>query len=351
MAIENQGATSEVEEQVTEQPQSMDDTIRDTLRELEARGTVPEVPDEVIPDAPDDTAQRTRDEKGKFAAKAADATTGQASAPVDQAVTAEPVSQAPNTWRKEAAAVWPTLPPEARAEIEKREADVHRGIEQYKVAAQFAQTVEKAISPYMQTIQQLGITPDVAIGELMAADHKLRYGQPAEKHAYFAQLAQTYGIDLGAVTQHQQEQPRVDPAVMALQQTVQSLVSKIQTQESSVQQQAQESLNSEIQSFAADPNHSHFETVKPHMIALLQAGQAKDLSDAYEQAVYANPTTRASMLQQQVNARLEESTKKAQAAKTAASVNTRTRPSMAVSEPIGSMDDTIRATLRRLQGS
>jgi hypothetical protein len=84
------------------------------------------------------------------------------------------------------------------------------------------------------------------------------------------------------------------------------------------------------------------------MSALLQAGTAKDLADAYEQAIYANPTTRALVLAEQQAKAKEEATQKAQAAKQAASVNTRNRPSMPVSQPIGTMDDTIRATLRRL---
>jgi hypothetical protein len=355
MTIENEGATAEVENDVVvDKPVSMEDTIRETLHGIAERGNAPEVPDSVVPEEPEAKAERLRDQKGKFAAKPAVAADPEAVAPspAEEVPVAEPevpVSQAPNTWKKEAAAVWNKLPPEARAEVERREADFHRGIEQYKSAAQFAQTMERAIAPHMQTLQTLGISPDRAVAELMQADHTLRYGQPHEKQAYFAQLAKTYGIDLGAV-QQMQETP-VDPHLSALQQQVQQLQSYIQTQQSTVQQQAAESLNSEIAAFAADPNHSHFETVKPHMIALLQAGQAKDLSDAYEQAVYANPTTRAAMLQQQLAAQREEAAKKAQAAREAASVNTKPRPSMPVSEPIGSMDDTIRAALRRIQGA
>jgi hypothetical protein len=87
------------------------------------------------------------------------------------------------------------------------------------------------------------------------------------------------------------------------------------------------------------------------MAALLQAGQAKDLQDAYEQAVWANPQTRTSLIAQQQQEAKAKATQTAQAAKQAASVNTRARPSMPISQPIGTMDDTIRATLRRLQNA
>lgn len=341
--LENEGATPEVEEAspvAEEQPKSMDDTIRETLRSLQDKGITTE---QETPDAPDTTeekARRIRDEKGKFAAK--DEPVAE-SAPVEEI----PVKAAPNTWRKEVAEKWAALPPEVQAEVERREADFHRGIEQYKQAANFAQSMERAITPYASTLQSLNITADKAVSELMAADHRLRYGSPQEKSAYFAQLAQSYDIDLANMP----EQQPIDPNLSAVQQRVQQLEGYIQQQTMMGQQREHETLNSEISRFAADPSHSHFESVKGHMAALLQAGQAKDLADAYEQAVYANPTTRAAMLQQQAAAQREEAAKKAQAAKKAASVNVRNRPSMPVSQPIGSMDDTIRATLRKLQNA
>jgi hypothetical protein len=117
------------------------------------------------------------------------------------------------------------------------------------------------------------------------------------------------------------------------------------------QQKESEALNNEIVKFSSDPSHSHFESVKSDMAGLLQAGLAKDLADAYEQAVWRNPTIRASILAEQQAEAKKGATQKAQAAKTAASVNVRTRPSMPVSQPIGTMDDTIRSTLRRLQNA
>lgn len=85
------------------------------------------------------------------------------------------------------------------------------------------------------------------------------------------------------------------------------------------------------------------------MAALLQAGLAKDLNDAYAQAVYANPATRAAVSQQQAKAQREASAQKAAAAKQAASVNVRSRPALAADVPAGqSMEETIRAQLRRL---
>jgi hypothetical protein len=69
MAIENEGATAVVEEQtvpaveVAPQEKSMDDTIRETMQSLKERGA--DIPAET-PEAPEEKAQRIRDEQGKF---------------------------------------------------------------------------------------------------------------------------------------------------------------------------------------------------------------------------------------------------------------------------------------------
>ena len=323
---DNQGATAEVIEAVEEK--SMDDTIRETLRGLQEPESEPVA----------------REEDGKFKAEKPAEETKPEEIPVDP----EPVVKAaPNTWKKEVAEKWSTLPPDVQSEVERREADFHKGIAQYKEAATFGQSIDRAISPYMDTLRQLNVAPEVAISSLMEADRQLRYGSPDQKAAYFASLAQSYGIDLGQV----QNAPTVDPVVQQLQDQVRQLQGKYQEQTLMGQREAEASLNSEIEAFKADPKHSHFESVRGHMSALLQAGQAKDLADAYEQAVYANPVTRQAMLQQQAEAQAKEATQKAKAAKEAASVNVRSRPAMAVSKPIGTMDDTIRDTFRKLTGA
>ena len=331
--LENEGATADVEEVEAEAPKSIDDTIRETLQSLRERGMEPAGDiGEDVPDAPPDTP---RDEQGKFA----------------KAPEAPPETRAaPNTWRKEVAEKWGTLPPEVQAEVERREADFHRGIEQYRQAAQFQQDFGRAIQPFEATLRSTGLDPVGAVTQLMATDHLLRYGQPQEKMAKLQQMARYYNVDLGQVGSY--EPQAVDPQVAQLQQQVQQLSSYLQQQQLQGQQAEQYSLNSEIAAFASDPNHGHFEQVREHMAALLQAGLAKDLHEAYAQAVYANPTTRAAVSQQEARAAREEAAKKAQVARQAASVNVRSRPALPTDVPAGqSMEETIRATLRRVTGA
>lgn len=360
MALENEGATPDVEQvidqttdtQTLEAPVSIDDTIRNTLAEIRGRGEGGEVGNPDAPDTPEEKAQRIRDEQGKFAKGAPPVVGADPANPAAATATpaGTPPDVAPNTWKKEAAAMWATLPPEVRAEATRREADFHKGIEGYKQAAGFGQAMERAITPYAATIQGLGITADKAVSEIMASDHVLRYGTPQQKQAKAIGLLQSYGIDIAGL-QAPLQQENIDPNVKQLQDQVQQLTGWIQNQTQQGQQQEVASLNSEIATFSADPKHSHFESVKGHMAALLQAGQATSLADAYEQAIYANPATRQLVLAQQQAEQRAEAAKKAQAARGAASVNTRARSSMPVSQPIGTMEDTIRAKLRELQGA
>lgn len=319
----NEGATAEVENaSEAEAPRTMEETIRETLHSIRDRG--------------DSKAVEAEDEAPETQAEA------------EPELETESARPAPNTWRKDVAAKWATLPPEVQAEVERRESDFHKGIEKYKAAAQFQDEVQKAVAPYVPTFRSLGISPAEAIQGLMSTDAVLRNGTPHEKLATFQSLAQQYGIDLGQAQSFQ----GADPQVSALQQQIQHLQSYLQQQETKGQQAEQAAVNAEIARFASDPKHGHFDQVREHMAALLQAGLAKDLSDAYAQAVYANPATRAAVQQQQAKASKGSAAQAAKVAKQAASVNVRSRPAMAPEMAAGqTMDETIRATLRRLRGA
>jgi hypothetical protein len=338
MADDN-GATAEIE---TIEP-SFDDTIRETFRELQAQNNPePEIKDAPVgsPESIEEKADRVRDNGGKFAKE-----TPVIDEPV--AAVAEPAAAewaAPNAWKKDAAEKLRNADPAIREEVARREADFHRGIDQYKEAATFGHAMNKAIEPFMQTINSFGISPDQAVTELMQADHRLRNGSDQERTAFLVKLAGDYGIDVKGLASY--EAPYVDPSVAALQQQVSQFQQYFDNQQQSSARSQQDSLNSEIQAFSSDPKHSHFDSVKDHMAALLQAGLAQDLPSAYEQAVYANPAVRGLVLAEQQAQQRAELAKKATAAKVAASVNHRQRTPLPSAAPVGTMDDTIRGFLR-----
>lgn len=267
-----------------EEPQDLRSVLESAIDQQEAPAAVAE-----------DKPARARDEAGRFTAAelAQQAADKEAAKPIEQTNVEQPVKKAPSSWKKEAAAEFDKLPPHVQDEVLRRETDFHKGIEGFKSHADLGRTIERTLQPYMQTIQQLGVTPDVAISSLLKADAGLRYGTPEQKAAHLAGLAQTYGIDIGQVAQV----PQKDPYTFQLEQRLAQLQQQQEQFQQSQQEQQREALNSELQAFAATAEH--FEAVKEDMAALLQAGRATDLKDAYDKAVYANPQTRQALLEQQ----------------------------------------------------
>lgn len=296
-----------------------------------------------------------RDSSGRFTKRELDAsapevTPAPTAAPVAQEQVEQPqedipaapspeASKAPGSWKAEAKALFDKLDPLVQQEVLRREGDFHKGIESYKARAQVAERFEQAIAPYLPTIQKLGVSPEQAVSALMRADHTLRHAPPAVKAAEFQKLAQMYGIDLSQ---------EIDPNVAALQNEVYQLREQQRLFQEQQQQQVSQTVNTDIERFASEPGHEHFEVVRAHMAALLQGGQAKDLQDAYDQAVYATPQTRNALIAQQLEKQRAEARKKAEEAKKAAAVNVPARGAIAAAGPRGSIEDTIRAEAERL---
>lgn len=256
-----------------------------------------ESPAEPIADKP----TRARDETGRFtAAELAQQAVDKAAATEIAPAPAPEAKRPPSSWKKEAAAEFDKLPPHVQDEVLRRETDFHKGIEGFKQHADLGRSMERTLQPYMQTIQSLGVPPDQAVGALLRADAMLRNPDPAQRAQYFSQLAQQYGIDLGQAAQV----PQRDPYTMQLEQRLSQIQAQQESFQQSQQEQQRQSLNSELTAFSATAEH--FEAVREDMAALLQAGRATDLKDAYDKAVYANPQTRQLLLEQQTAAALKQ---------------------------------------------
>lgn len=334
----------EIQQDIEPVEKSMDDTIRETLEKINSRDLEGE----------ETVADRSRDERGRFAKSAEQA---QEPAPVEQA---EPVE----------AQAAPTVPPELqRLGLKKEEAEaiasnpvalqafvrrseeMHKGLEQYREKANFGLQIEQELTPYAATLKALGVPPAQAVREMLATDHRLRYGSDNQRYQAWLQLGQHYGLNAENIPQHAEPQ-YVDPQVSALQSQLQQMQGWIQQQNQAREWQERETLNSEITRFSSDPSHTYFEEVRSDMAGLLQAGLASSLEEAYEKALYANPAIRSKVLaEQQAKAeeqRKAEALQKAQAAKQAAAVNVPRKGTLTAAKPIGSMDDTIRETAQRL---
>lgn len=259
-------------------------------------------------------AQRPRDEVGRFAK-------GEAPKAVEPPKEAPKAREYPKSWRAEYRPKWERLAadPELatlQEEIERRESDFHKGIEQYKTDAQFAQQFREAVRPFEATWTARGVDPIRATQMMLAADHVLRHGTQAEKYRAVQTLAQDYGIDLGALSQPGQQPAQETPELAALRQELQQLRQHVSAQQQYVTQQVGAGLATEIETFAKD--HKHFEAVRERMGQLIQSGAADSLQTAYEMATWSTPEVRQALLAEQQAEEARRAHEAAQKAKAAA---------------------------------
>ena len=200
---------------------------------------------------------------------------------------------APASWKPETKAHWDALPPAVKEEVARREREMSTRLTRASAAENFAQSIMQEFQPYEAILRQEGASPTDALRTLLETAYTLRHGSPAHKHALFLSLAQQYGIDLSK---------EVDPNLARAQWEADSLKHAQMRQGTQNQSDLQSQIMQEIDAFRAAPGHEHYEAVRQHMIALLANGAANNLQEAYDQAVWANPKTRESMMSAQVQA-------------------------------------------------
>lgn len=287
-----------------EAPEVEETTLREDLENAVKEANEKAAADTRTPEEPSvPKADKPRTEEGKFTKEMqpkADAKAQEkpATGKAAEAQVAPPgkSGNAPNTWTAASKAKWNDLPPDIQAEIGKREAEVERGFTKLDEERTVGKSFKETVSPYLPMIQAEGSTPIVAIQTLLNTAYRLRTSSPQEKGKLIMDLAAQYGADLSQVSQ---SQPKTDPQLQAIQQELATLKNERHQELTSREQQDQAAVKSHIDAFAADPKHVHFETVKAHMAALLKNGQAKDLEDAYEKAIWAHPDTRSTLLEEQ----------------------------------------------------
>jgi hypothetical protein len=235
----------------------------------------------------DDIEADDNDPKDRFSKAYNKPVTPEAKEAVEAAPDAEePVwKRPPSSWKRDFHEVWQTADPRLQEYAYKREEEMRAGIEPLRSKAQFADQMNEAIQPYMNTIQGLGIDAPRAVKALMEADHALRYSAPEQKRAYLANLARSYGIDLGDMGGASQGGP-IDPNYYALQNELNSVRGEISGFKQQQEQAENQSLLGEINNFAGKAEY--FEEARPVMIQLLQSGVAGTLEDAYEKAIRLN---------------------------------------------------------------
>ena len=203
------------------------------------------------------------------------------------------------------------LPDNIQKMVMEREDQFHKGIEMYKEAANFARSIDKAISPYKDYLSQLNVAPDVAFSNLLKTEKTLRTGSAQDKVEMFQKLAHDYGINLevlaGIPYDAQQAQ---------LKQQLAWTQEQLQASQDFKQSHEDAQIQSVIEDFGSQ--HEFFADVREKMADLLDSGLAHDLQDAYAKAIRLDDDVFAKyQAKQQVNSKTAQLSKANQAAQAA----------------------------------
>lgn len=284
----------------------------------------------------------------------AEAKGGDQQSPVEGAEAGTEAPAAPSTWSKEASAKWEGLDPDIKAEILKREQDIFAGLEQYKSRAEIGDRYEGVIAEFRPVLDAEGVDPVELFGNFSANHYLLSRGTPEQKLTIATNLMAHYGIDIEQVQQRLNNIPAVNPEVEALKAKIAELETGVNTITTERQTQVRATFAQQVEAFAFDPAHPYFEEVSEDIAIFLKSGVSKTLEEAYEKAVYANPVTRQKEIdrltaEKLTSAQEQEKIRNDKKARLQAN-NVNTIPKSANGTvPVGSMDDTLNATLAAIE--
>lgn len=279
---------------------SLQDEIRAAMQES-AESQIDPVEKPVIEDT-------GRDERGRFASKdktEAEPAPAEVTPPESQnAEVKVPSSEeapgnwnqdkAPQSWTPQARERWSEIPEDLRKEIIRREEAAVAGFRKMNEQMEPVRRVAEGLSPFLQEASQFGVEPVGYIANVMQTERVLRTADTKTKFQVLMDLADQYGVPLREVINEsvgekvfqspQQQQAAIPPEVAR----------QLQEMQTWRQQQEQQAYQREVESFAA--SNEFFNDVRNDMAILLEGGRAKDLKDAYEQAIWMNPDVRSVLL-------------------------------------------------------
>ena len=218
-----------------------------------------------------------------------------ADAPKDQA----PVDfKAPQSWGVAEREAWANIPPEIKAQIDKREKEIGHSLTTTGEARRFQDEFNQAVQPFDGFIRAEGATPMQAVGNLLQTAATLQGGSQQQKATRIAELIKHYGIDIGTLDSLLAgEMPQNDPngqLNQLLDQKMAPINQFMQQQQFSQQQQLndqQATVQGELSSFEAQ--HEFVPDVRMDMADLMEMagrrGETLTLNQAYERALTMRP--------------------------------------------------------------
>jgi len=291
--------STEQEVQTADEPKTP--TLKETLQAaMQGEDTLPEPPAEKMEEVVKEEEQPEQTEE---------------SVEEEQAPELEAIS-APKHWPKEEQEIFNAWDANVQHQVMDRykamEGDYTKKTQALAKYKKRNESLDEIYGPFRDDFQRAGMDEVAATRQLLAA-HKYLREDPQQALKW---LAQSYGVDLKAVNDDTAiEDEYADPQMKAMQQQIAQLQGTITNQQQQAQNMQKQEVQAMIDNFQtakdADGNlkHPHFDVVQNQMSGLISSGVAKDIASAYEMAVYANPETRAKVLEEQVKKETKQEVK------------------------------------------
>jgi hypothetical protein len=258
-----------------------------------------------------------------------------------------PAIEAPTSWPREMHQHWPKVPKEVQDYWQLREKQMMDGLDQYKGVAAYGKSVADVLAPYKPLLESKGLDAPRAVADLMQAYTAMTQGTVEQRRMAYEHMGKNLGIMAAADTT-----TLVDPQVKALQDQFNQIQHTLTIQQTQALEAAREKAGREVEAFASDPKNVYFNEVADDILQHLKAGH--DLPTAYKLAVRGNEVTfhkEIARISTETEAKLKENARlDALPKQKAKSVNIGGRDTQrAPTEPLGSMEETLKSTLGQLR--
>lgn len=253
----------------------------------------------------------------------------------------------PARWSKEDKDAFAALDRASQELVLKREKDVEsyltKGSQQIAETRKRFEALEQVLEGRRETIAREGMNEADYVQQLFSiSDYAAN--NPAEFIQWFAQQR---GVDLTQLNAGTQGTTQRDPALLQTQQELASIKQLLNQQTQAQQDAAQRQAQAQIDKFATSGNAPYFDKVQDAMAKLIESGEAQDLEDAYEQAIWKNKEVRAELMKSEEEKKMKEAKAKAAKAKKAAGLKLDSSGESSVAAT-GSIDDTLSEVYDRL---
>lgn len=349
MTLENATIPTTTEETKVE-PVSVRDDVLAAFKEVEA-------PEQESTETAEQKAERLRDEQGRFKADDKPKTEAKVEDKTEVKTSEIKVEKQPEKtdvappveWKGNAKIDWNRLPSSVKQAISEE-------YTKFSQASQQVEAINKVLTPERR--QQLAMAYGNDMSGLDQILNAVAYSNQ-DPAGFLKWFAQNNRIDLSSLVSPQQQQPAVDPQLQQLLSPVlnevTSLKQMITQRQALEQQQTQSQVQQELNAFFSDHvNYPYAQDVRRQMGVLIQSGQAKDLKDAYEQAVWANPQTRSQLLAQQAQQSTQQlqatAQQKRQLSASVAGAPGTAQPLNGITNPKATVRDDVIAAMRAASG-